>query len=119
MGFDLKVIRVNLLINVALETLSAIYYNSDTRDAFRCAVTLSRNVIIITRHFFTLRDLYDDPDYICVYLRRDAKIPRCKREISCKPCLLYGGENQRYVRMDILCKYVKQSTMLAVKQIYT
>lgn len=90
------------------------------RDAFRCAVTLSRNVIIITRHFFTLRDLYDDPGYICVYLRRDREgSMSCKREISCIPCLLYGGENQRYVRMDILCKYVKQNTMLVVKQIYT
>ncbi|KYN08882.1 hypothetical protein ALC57_18848 [Trachymyrmex cornetzi] len=34
-------------------------------------------------------------------------------------CLLYSGENRRYVRMDILCKYEKQSTKLAVKQIYT
>ncbi|KYN01557.1 hypothetical protein ALC62_07739 [Cyphomyrmex costatus] len=54
--------------------------------------------------------------YICVEI---AKVQCSLRAISRICRLLYGGENQRYVRMDILCKYEKQSTKLAIKQIYT
>ncbi|KYN33266.1 hypothetical protein ALC56_12415 [Trachymyrmex septentrionalis] len=50
--------------------------------------------------------------YICVEI---AKVPRSVREISRIRCLLCSGENQRYVRMDILCKYEKQSTKAGSK----
>ncbi|KYM88385.1 hypothetical protein ALC53_02868 [Atta colombica] len=70
----------------------------------------------ISLRYVTYTMIYHSVVVVYIYI---AKIPRSVREISRIRCLLYSGENQRYVRMDIFCKYEKQNTKLVVKQIYT
>lgn len=71
------------------------------------AVALHRDVIIIARHFFALRDLYDDPSvlsrvtyvYICAGI---AKVLRSACEI---PYVAYFTMARIHAtRMDTLCK---------------